>query len=66
MTTTAQIRRLLKPLLGRHNDPVPSCQWLIVQPVDHLVRFALIDRTSSADHCCPIWVYCICSVPRRA
>jgi len=55
MTTSAQIRKLLKPLLGRHNDLVLSGQWLIVLPVNHLVRFVLIDRTSSASHFRPIW-----------
>lgn len=62
-TSVAQVKRALKPLLGRHQDLALVGRWLIVKPVHHLVRGVLIDRTSSADVFSPRWaVMHLCQV----
>jgi hypothetical protein len=48
MTTARQIRRLLLPLVERHDDLVLKGQWLMLKPVRHVLRGVLIDRTGEA------------------
>jgi hypothetical protein len=55
MTTTAQVKRAVKPLLDRHPDLALVGRHLIVKPVGHVVRTIFIDRTGVADVFNPRW-----------
>lgn len=55
MTTAAQIRKLVKPLLERHSDLFLSGQWIYIKPVRHIARAILIDRTGEASRFRPRW-----------
>lgn len=56
MTTAAQIKKLVRPLLDRHSDLVLMGNWIYLKPVHHFARAILVDRTSSADQFSPRWV----------
>lgn len=49
MTTLIQIRKWTRPLLGVNSDLVLIGRNLFVEPVRHVLRGLLIDRTSSAE-----------------
>lgn len=55
MTTTAQVRAVLKPLLTRNPDLALIGRLVVVKPVRHLLRGVYIDRTSAANEFRPIW-----------
>jgi hypothetical protein len=55
MTTAAQVKKLVRPLLERHADLALVGRWIYVKPVHHFARAVLIDRTSSAAHFNPRW-----------
>lgn len=55
MTTTAQIRRLVQPILARNADLALVGRWIFVKPVHHFARAILLDRSSSADEFVPEW-----------
>lgn len=55
MTTAAQIKKMVRPLLDRHADLVLMGNWIYLKPVHHFVRAVLVDRTSSADQFSPRW-----------
>lgn len=55
MTTTAQVRTLVKPLLARHSDLALVGRLVVVKPVRHLLRAVCIDRTSAANEFHPVW-----------
>jgi hypothetical protein len=55
MTTVAQIKRALKPLLQKHEDLVLERDLLVVIPVNHVLRGILIERTGAADRFKPRW-----------
>ncbi len=55
MTTAAQIRRELTPLLERHPDLALVGRYIVVKPVTHVLRAVLIDRTGIADAFNPRW-----------
>ena len=55
MTTLAQVKRAVKPLLNGNPDLALVGRWLIVTPVHHVVRGIVIDRTSRADNFRPEW-----------
>ncbi len=46
MTTTAQVQRLVKPLLARHADLGMVGRWIFVKPVHHFARGIMLGRTS--------------------
>lgn len=46
MTTIAQVRQALKPLLDRHSDLALIGRFLLVKPVHHITRGILVDRSS--------------------
>ena len=56
MTTAAQVKKMVRPLLERHADLALVGRWIYVKPVQHFARAVLIDRTSSATHFNPRWV----------
>jgi hypothetical protein len=55
MTTAAQVKKAVKPLLDRHPDLAISDRWIIVKPVRHIVRGLIIDRTRDRDVFNPRW-----------
>lgn len=55
MTTVAQVKNLVKPLLERHADLALVGRFIYVRPVQHFVRAILIGRTSSPDDFNPRW-----------
>jgi hypothetical protein len=56
MTTKAQIKKLVKPLLARHPDLVAIDDWIILKPVRHIIRAVTIDRCGEARRFRPTWV----------
>jgi len=65
MTTLAQVKRTIKPLLDRNPDLALVGRWIIVKPVRHIVRGILIDRTSQADQFSPQWAVMHLFEPRH-
>lgn len=55
MTTAAQVKKMVRPLLERNGDLALVGRWIYVKPVHHFARAILVDRTSSADHFSPQW-----------
>jgi hypothetical protein len=55
MTTAAQVKKMVRPLLERNPDLALVGRWIYVKPVHHFARVVLIDRTSSAKHFSPRW-----------
>jgi hypothetical protein len=55
MTTAAQVKKLVQPLLARHDDLVLSGNWLLLKPAHHVLRGILIDRTGRANRFRPRW-----------
>jgi hypothetical protein len=55
MTTSAQIKRLVKPLLARHESLVQVGPWIYLKPIRHVARAIVIDRTGGAARFRPIW-----------
>jgi hypothetical protein len=69
MTTKAQIKRLVAPVLARHTDLAlvhGRGLIIVVKPVRHFLRAFFIDRTSSADTFRVEWfVSCLFAGPSR-
>jgi hypothetical protein len=55
MTTAAQVKRMVRPLLERNSDLALVGHWIYVKPVQHFARAILVDRTSKADRFSPRW-----------
>jgi hypothetical protein len=55
VTTLRQIKNLAVPLLERHRDLALAGPMIVVKPVQHLLRFILIDQTGEADRPNPRW-----------
>ncbi|HEX5212710.1 MAG TPA: hypothetical protein VFW22_13370 [Pseudolabrys sp.] len=55
MTTTAQVRKLVQPILARNIDLALVGRWIFVKPVHHFARAILIDRSSNVDELVPQW-----------
>jgi hypothetical protein len=55
MTTAAEVRTLVAPIVARHDDLVLIKRRLIIKPVRHLLRFVNIDRTGDKDGVNPFW-----------
>ncbi|MEZ5850504.1 MAG: hypothetical protein R3D68_07630 [Hyphomicrobiaceae bacterium] len=55
MTTAAQVKRLVKPLLARHPDLALVGRMIVIRPVRHVLRAIYIDRTRSAAEFRPRW-----------
>jgi hypothetical protein len=66
MTTAAQVKKLVKPLLERHDDLALVGRWIFVTPVYHFARAILIDRTSDPEKFCPRWATIHLFEPRRS
>jgi hypothetical protein len=55
MTTAAQVKKLVKPLLQRHSDLALVRRWLFVKPVHHFARGILIDSLLDPEKFRPRW-----------
>lgn len=55
MTTAAQVKKMVGPLLERHPDLVLVGRWIYLKPMHHFARAVLIDRTSMADRFSSRW-----------
>jgi hypothetical protein len=55
MTTAAQAKKMVQPVLARHPDLALVGRWIYVKPVHHFARAVLIDRTAYADEFEPRW-----------
>lgn len=55
MTTAAQVKKMVQPVLAQHGDLALVGRWLYVKPVCHYARAILIGRTAYADDIEPRW-----------
>jgi hypothetical protein len=55
MTTVAQVKALVKPLLDRHSDLALVGRYIYLKPVHHFARAVLIDRKLDPDQFNPRW-----------
>jgi hypothetical protein len=66
MTTAAQVKKLVRPLLERHSDLVLVGRWIFVKPVHHFVRGILIDNMLDPIKFRPRWAVIHLFQPRRS
>lgn len=64
MTTVRQVKRVLSPLLERHNDLAIVGPWLMLKPVRHVLRGVVIDRRGEASRFMPRWAAMSLCEPR--
>jgi hypothetical protein len=55
MTTAAQVKKIVRPLLERHADLALVGRWIYLKPVHHFARAVLIDRMLNPDKFRPQW-----------
>lgn len=55
MTTAAQVKKLLRPLLERNSDLVLVGRLVVVKPVRQILRSVFIDSSSNKDRFAPYW-----------
>lgn len=55
MTTAAQVKKIVRPLLERHADLALVGRWIYVKPVHHVARAVLIDRMLNPEKFRPQW-----------
>jgi hypothetical protein len=55
VTTAAQIKKMVRPLLERHADLILVGRWIYLKRVHHFARAVLIDRTAYAEEFEPRW-----------
>lgn len=55
MTTAAQIKKMVQPVLARHPDLALVGRLIYLKPVHHFARTVLIDRTAYAEEFEPRW-----------
>lgn len=55
MTTAAQVKRLVQPLLQRNPDLALVGRWVIVKPVHHILRAISIGRSLDPKCFVPTW-----------
>ena len=55
MTTTAEVKRMVQPLLARHDDLALVGRLVVVKPVRHIIRGVFVDREGSRFGFRPIW-----------
>ncbi len=64
MTTVRQVKRIVSPLLERHDDLAIVGQWLMLKPVRPVPRGVVIDRTGEASRFMPRWAVMSLCEPR--
>ncbi|MEP9380433.1 hypothetical protein ABLE91_27310 [Aquabacter sp. CN5-332] len=55
MTTAAEVKAIVRPLLDRNPDLALVGRWLYLKPVQHFARAVLIDRTAYKERFNPQW-----------
>ena len=55
MTTAAQVKKIVQPLLEQHSDLALVGRWIYVKPVHHFARAVLIDRMLNSENFRPRW-----------
>jgi hypothetical protein len=55
MTTIAQVKRLVRPLLQRNPDLALVRRWVVVKPVHHILRAISIGRSLDPKSFVPTW-----------
>jgi hypothetical protein len=55
MTTAAQVKKMVQPLLRRHADLALVGRWIFIKPVHHFARAILVDRTAYKEQFEPRW-----------
>ena len=55
MTTAAEVKKWVKPLLASHSNLALAKRLIVVKPIHHLLCAVLIDRTAYADKITPRW-----------
>ena len=55
MTTASQVKRAVQPLLQRNPDLALVRRFVVVKPVNHILRAICIDRSLDADLFVPTW-----------
>jgi hypothetical protein len=65
MTTVAQVKQAVKPLLERNPDVALVGRLVVVKPVHHILRGIYIDRSSDPLEFVPTWSVIVMCEPRR-
>jgi hypothetical protein len=65
MTTAAEIKKLVKPLLARNADLALVKRFVVVTPLRHVIRGVLMDGTSGKHGFLPRWLVDHFFEPRR-
>ena len=55
MTTVAQVKKMVQPLLEQHSDLALVGRWIYLKPVHHVARAVLIDRMLNPEKFRPQW-----------
>ena len=55
MTTVAQVKKAVQPLLQRNPDLALVGRMVVIKPVRHILRGIFIDRSLDADLFVPTW-----------
>jgi hypothetical protein len=55
MTTVAQVKQLVQPLLGRNPDLALVGRLVVIKPVHHILRGVFIDRSLDPKSFVPTW-----------
>src|SRR5215813_4686086 len=65
MTTVAQVKQAVKPLLQRNPDLALVGRLVVVKPVHHILRGIYIDRSIDPLAFVPTWSVIVMCEPRR-
>jgi hypothetical protein len=65
MTTVAQVKQVLQPLLQRNSDLALVGRLVVIKPVHHILRGIYIDRMSNPVIFRPIWAVVFLFEPRQ-
>lgn len=65
MTTIAQVRQVVQPLLQRHSDLALVGRYLIIKPVNHFTRGVFIDRSMDSKSFTPSISVCLAFTGRE-
>jgi hypothetical protein len=55
MTTAAEVRKMVQPVLDRHSDIALVGRHLFLKPIHHFARTILVGRTAYKDRIRPLW-----------
>jgi hypothetical protein len=55
MTTAAQVKKMVQPVLDRHSDIALVGRYIFLKPIHHFARAILVGRTAYKDQIQPRW-----------